>query len=223
MAKRVKKFTAKKKKTLIPEPKWDRLMKAKTEEERLSAWNECEAFVHGELTDRERMHSMKKFASIELELAPAEVNALPDVYLNAIAKHGWKAIKLGYMPESVRGTIIPLLRDLFERADELRSKMFYEPAMHPSVQGFHEDHKLHPDKVKLWIAAWKNNSDDLSKQYVSNMQTYLKTGIWLDSHYGLNREHKATPICAALAYDKDGIAQRTKGVYYPDLGMIWKI
>lgn len=222
MAKRVKKFTAKKKKTLIPEPKWEQLRKAKTEEERLAAWQECEAYVHGELTDREKLHSLKKFINMEMGYTLAEINILPDTYLNSYAKHGWKYIRLGYMPERIKTTLKEQIGDLISRREGLREKMFYEPAIHPSVSELHDEHKLHPDKVKLWIAAWKKNTDTLSKQYVSNMQTYLKTGIWLDTNYGLNREHKATPICVALSYDHEGIAKRTKGVYYPDLGLIWK-
>lgn len=222
MAKQTKKITRKKIKTLIPEPKWDKLIRAKTEEERFAAWETCEDFVHGELADREKLHSLKKFINQEMGYTPAQINILPDAYLNSYGKHGWKFIKLGYMPESVRNTIVPKIQDMIDRAEELRSKMFYEPPIHPSVSELEEGHKLHPDVVKTWIAAWKGNKDDLSKSYVSHMQTYLKTGIWLDSHYGLNREHKAVPICVALSYDEEGIVKRNKGVYYPDLGLVWK-
>ena len=219
---RIKKPTPKKKKTLIPEPKWDKLCKAKTEEERLDAWQECDAYVHGELTDRERLHSLKKFINIEMGYSLTEINVLPDTYLNSFAKHGWKYVRLGYMPDAVRNSLVDQIQDLIDRRDELREKMFYEPTIHQSVSELEPDHKLSVDNVKTWISAWKNSSDPTSKQYVSNMQTYLKTGVWLDTHYGLNREYKSVPICVALSYDHEGLAKRTKGVYYPDLGIIWK-
>lgn len=218
---RIKKPTPKKKATLVPEPKWDRLRKAKTEQDQYNAFIACEDFVHYEVPDRERLHWMKKWIREESGW-DVDLSQLPDVYLSSMAKHGWKAIQLGFMPDSIRETLRDTVLPLYERADELRDKMFYEPTIHPSVSGHDDDHKLHPDKVKSWITAWKKNTDNLSKQYVSNMQTYLRTGIWLDTHYGLNREHKATPICVALSYDREGIAKRTKGVYYPDLGLIWK-
>ena len=221
MAARIKRPTPKKKATLIPEPKWDRLRKAKTEQERYNAFLQCEDYVHYEVTVREHLHWMKKWIREESGWG-VTITDLPDVYLSSTAKHGWKAIQLGFMPESIRETLNETVRPLYERSLELREKMFYEPAIHPSVSELDEDHKLHPDKVKLWISAWKKNTDLLSKHYVSNMQTYLRTGVWLDSHYGLNREYKSVPICVALAYDEEGLAKRTKGVYYPDLGMIWK-
>ena len=221
MAARIKRPTPKKKATLIPEPKWDRLRKAKTEQDRYNAFLQCEDFVHYEVSDREYMHSMKKWIKTESGWG-VDISQLPDVYLASMAKHGWKAIQLGFMPERVEKALREVILPLIEKGGDLRERMFYEPAIHPSVSELDGDHKLHPDKVKLWISAWKKNTDLLSKHYVSNMQTYLRTGVWLDSHYGLNREYKSVPICVALAYDEEGLAKRTKGVYYPDLGMIWK-
>lgn len=218
---RLKRPTPKKKATLVPEPKWERLRKAKTEQDRYNAFLSCEDFVHYEVTDRERLHSMKKWVR-DASGWGVDVTALPDTFLLSFAKQGWKFIQLGFMPEKVEESLRENLLPLYQRADSLRDKMFYEPTIHESVSSLDPDHKFHPDKVKVWIAAWKKNTDSLSKQYVSNMQTYLRTGYWLDSHYGLNREHKAVPICVALAFDNEGIAKRTKGVYYPDLGMIWK-
>ena len=221
MARRIKKPTPKKKATLVPEPKWDRLRKAKTEQDRYNAFIACEDYVHYEVTDKERLHSMKKwvrdFSGWEVDMAD-----LPDTYLLSFAKQGWKYFQLGFMPERVAESLKENLLPLYIRGQELRDKIFSEPTIHPSVSELKNDHKLHPDKIKSWIAVWKKNTDGLSKRYVSNMQTYLRTGVWLDTHYGLNREHKATPICVALSYDREGIAKRTKGVYYPDLGLIWK-
>jgi hypothetical protein len=54
------------------------------------------------------------------------------------------------------------------------------------------------------------------------MQIYLKTGVWLDTHFGENREKKIYNVCVAPAYDADGLIKRSVGVYYRDIGMIWK-
>lgn len=218
---RLKRPTPKKKATLVPEPKWERLRKAKTEQDRYNAFLLCEDFVHYEVTDKERLHSMKKWVR-DFSGWDVDITTLPDTFLISFAKQGWKFFQLGFMPEKVSESLREHLLPLYQRADSLRDKMFYEPTIHESVSSLDPDHKFHPDKVKVWIAAWKKNTDSLSKHYVSNMQTYLRTGYWLDSHYGLNREHKSVPICVALAFDREGIAKRTKGVYYPDLGMIWK-
>jgi hypothetical protein len=218
---KVRKPTPRKIKTLVPEPKWDKLSKAKTEQERYNAFLACEDFVHYEVTDKEYLHSMKKWVR-DHSGWEVDISTLPDVYLLSFAKQGWKFFRLGFMPEQVEKSLRENLLPLYQRSEVLRDKMYYEPTLHPSVAQLEPDHKFHPDKVKVWIAAWKKNSDITSKQYVSNMQTYLRTGVWLDTHYGLNREHKSVPICVALAFDRDGIAKRTKGVFYPDLGIIWK-
>ena len=103
MAKRIKKvkFTPKPKKTLVPAPNWEKLQKASTEEKRLDAWKDCEQFVHAEVTDKEYLHSMKKWVRGS-DWNMAEQSAiLPDAFMLPFAKHGWKAIRLGFMPENV--------------------------------------------------------------------------------------------------------------------------
>ena len=47
--------------TLVPPPDWDLLMKAETEGEMLHAFEECDTFVHYEVTEKEYLHSMKKW------------------------------------------------------------------------------------------------------------------------------------------------------------------
>lgn len=210
-------------KTLIPVPKWDTLKKAKTEEEQIAAFKDCEAFVHGEVTEKEWLHSMKKWIRDHSGF-DVDIRALPDIYIVSVAKQGWKAIRLGFMPDSYVESLRRILIPMYERAEQTRANMHREPPIHPSLQDLDDDHKLHPDKVKVWIAAWKDGkyTDAVSKMYISNMQSYLRTGCWQDDCYGLNRDKRITPICVALAYDKDGFAKRTKGVYYPDLCRVWK-
>ena len=100
------------------------------------------------------------------------------------------------------------------------------------------EHFLHPDKVKKWLAEWKSyvkgiekykDSKDANQRityqtaqtYVQNMTSYLRTGIWNDSHFGANREGKVMFVVKALAYDDEGMVKRTQGYYYPDIGRVW--
>ena len=105
-----------------------------------------------------------------------------------------------------------------------------------------DEHQLHPDKVKNWIKTQK----DLAKVqrisvrqnikgaaakladhegYVRNMQSYLRTGDWVDDFYGEYQQNKVKRRCVALSYywygPKKGQPKRTVGVLYPDLGYVW--
>ena len=57
--------------------------------------------------------------------------------------------------------------------------------------------------------------------YVNNMETYLKTGDWIDSFWGEYAENKMGWICTHMAYDDEGYPKRSVGVFYKDLGMTW--
>ena len=60
-----------------------------------------------------------------------------------------------------------------------------------------------------------------ARNYVSNMNTYLRTSIWVDERWGKLRENKTVWVCVVPAFDKDGLMKRTKGVYYPDIQAVW--
>ena len=215
------------------EPKWELLMKATTEEERLAAWNECEYFVHSVITSKEYIHSARKwirdFTDWNLY---QQAMLIPDPFFALIAKDGWKAYVLKYMPVSVENHFKRELLSLISRVDSLRKMMHYESPIHASVTSLPEDDELHYTKVKAWIDVWKKfiaanrkNSGTTEYQtatrYVQNMQTYLSTGVWLDSHFGEKRERKMHSVCIAPAYDKDGMMKRTVGVYYRDIACVW--
>lgn len=69
-------------------------------------------------------------------------------------------------------------------------------------------------------AAQRAAYQDL-ETYISNMNSYLRVGEWLDFRYGENREGRITRKCLTLAYDKYGNVKRTVGTFYDDLGMVW--
>jgi len=233
-------FIPKKKKTLVPEPNWDKLKLANTEEEKLAAFVACEEFVHHEITDREYLHWLKKwlreYSGWDVREA---VEIIPDVYLISFGKHGWKAVRLGFIPEKIYNSLRKNLFPLLMRAEELKRKNTPDPAIHESVSNREPDYFLHPDKVKGWIDTWKaylqNSKHDAESNdiniriryqtaltYVANMQNYLRTGIWNDSRFGEKRESKIMWVVKSLAYDNEGNVKRTKGFYYPDIQGIWE-
>lgn len=227
-------------KTLVNEPDWKQLSTATTEIERLEAFDACEDYVHLEITPKEHLHSMKKWVRDHSGWNVGEkLRILPDTFLVAYAKQGWKFFKLGFMPESIEYSLTKRLKPLYERADKLKEKMHYERPIRYSLTQLDKEDELHPDTVKEWIKIWRSylrknklyidSSDAKLRQqyqtaqtYVSNMTTYLRTGIWLDNRYGENREGLMGDICMTQAYDENGHVKRTEGVFYPDLGIVWK-
>jgi hypothetical protein len=234
MAPRVKKFTPKEKKTITPAPDWKKLQAAETEEDRLEAWRDCEYFVHMEVSNKEYLHSAKKwvrdYSGWDLY---SEMIRVPDVYLSTICKHGWKAYRLGYMPEKIKGQFKTQLLSMISRVEKLRETMTYDPPIHSSLDDLDDDHPLHVTKVKEWLEHWKKyvasfkknetptKEEVIAQTYVYNIQMYLRSGVWLDSHYGELRENKVNYLCIAPAFDKDGLIKRTVGVFYKDVGQIW--
>lgn len=110
-------------------------------------------------------------------------------------------------------------------------------AIHESIRDLPDSHPLAPKHVKQWIKQWKRylasiKAQRVSKEsnerqqyqiadnYVKNMQAYLNTGIWIDQYWGEDRQHKMFSVCVKPAY-RDGVIQRTRGVYYRDLGIIY--
>jgi hypothetical protein len=232
-------FVPKKKQTLVPEPNWERLSKAKTQDAMYKAFIKVADFVHYEVPEREQIHWLKKWIREESGWdLHEETKILPDVHMMAFAKWGWIAIKLGFAPDKVVDSLTRNLKPVLESASELKEKIFSEPPIHPSLLELDDDAKLHPNKVKEWISVWKTyvnqnrkNADSndwklrleyqTAISYVSNMNIYLKSGIWLDSHFGEKREHKIIPVSLVRAYDENGLIKRNKGVYYPDIQRIW--
>ena len=107
-------------------------------------------------------------------------------------------------------------------------------SLHKDIRNLEENHPISPIKVKKWLksnkealaAAKKDAKTDKKvnarvgqlETYVTNMERYLRTGVWLDLFYGENQEHKVRRRVTTLAYDKDGNVKREVGVIYPDIG-----
>lgn len=230
------KFIPKKKKTLIPEPNWDKLRKAKTEENKIAAFKMAEDFAQYEADPKLALHWLKKWIREESGWDMHEETViLPDVYMSTFAKHGWKAMQLGFMPEETKTSLERNLLPLLKRAKEIKEKHNKENEIYTNV-----DYSfVKPTDVKEWLSEWskyinssKSNAESKDPKirqqyqtavtYVNNMRSYLRTGIWSDSHFGQNREKKVLLVCKAMAYDKDGIPKRNVGTWYPDIAGVWE-
>jgi len=130
-----------------------------------------------------------------------------------------------------------------ERLAKAREKRLKEnppeyKSIHPDVLAKGDDHAWSHKKVKEWIktqkglaaaeraAARKNVKGALAKQlqhegYVRNMETYLRTGIWLDMFWGEYQQNRVKNVCLVMAYHEDGTPKRSIGTWYPDLQTEW--
>lgn len=230
MAKKAK-FTPKKKKTLIPEPAWENLAKAKTEEQKLASFKKAIDFAHYEVPDKEKVHATRDWIILNSGWDMVEsAKTVPDVWLSSISKICWLARKLGYIPEKHKQSLTDILLPILKKG--------HTKTVEQVTFDTDKNHFLHPDKVKSWLKEWKEYLSNIKSYedskdpnlraqyesaatYVHNCGVYLRTGIWCDYTYGENREHKVKYVCKALSYDKDGFVKRTKGVFYPDIQKIW--
>ena len=130
-------------------------------------------------------------------------------------------------------------RELLAKARENKAPPKYVTVA-PSVRELPDDHKLSLKNVRGWIKTNKDERNRLRKilrrsfdnsvnkrfqivdTYVQNMEAYIRNGVWLDLFYGENQENKIGFRCKVMAYDKDGNPKRTEGVWYDDLGCIYK-
>lgn len=108
--------------------------------------------------------------------------------------------------------------------------------VHPDVVALPESHPLNADNVKAWlkknkselasIKGFKDSKESKERMhyqnldtYVTNLATYLRTGVWLDNRWGENGEHSMGIKVTTKAYDADGNVKRTKGFWYDDIGI----
>lgn len=113
--------------------------------------------------------------------------------------------------------------------------------VHPDVLALPDDDNWSHQTVKEWIKQWKQNKEMLHKQYklgdnkalakkiaaenyINNMETYLKTSVWLDMFWGPERNNPVTYRCYSPAYYHQGkkkdMMKRHKNTYYSDIGMV---
>ena len=135
------------------------------------------------------------------------------------------------------------LRDQLSNARSKRSPAEYKN-IHPKVLEIPDDDPLSLKSIKKSIkhskdraSAYSVNSrrrgatpkqaitdsinSDNTKAYIRFMEHYLRTGDWISDFMGDNEEKKTQWKCVAMAYHADGTPKRSKGVFYPDINMVW--
>ena len=102
-----------------------------------------------------------------------------------------------------------------------------------------DDHPLSLKSVRKYIKTQKELLSEARKDvrsnvkgaiaragkheaYIHNMENYIRTGTWVDLFYGEHQENKIRFRCVVPAYHADGTIKRSYGVYYDDLGYVWK-
>jgi hypothetical protein len=84
-------------------------------------------------------------------------------------------------------------------------------SLHQSIREMPDDHPISPAKVKKWLKVNKEALSAAKKDarsnkkllgrvgildtYVTNMERYLRTGVWMDLFYGENQEHRIVRKC----------------------------
>ena len=135
------------------------------------------------------------------------------------------------------------LRDQLSKARSKRSPAEYKN-IHPKVLEIPDDDPLSLKSIKKSIkhskdraAAYSVNSrrrgvtpkqsitdkirSENVKAYIRFMEHYLRTGDWISDFMGDDEEKKTQWKCVAMAYNADGTPKRDKGVFYPDINMVW--
>ena len=135
------------------------------------------------------------------------------------------------------------LRDQLDAARKKKAPAEYKN-VHPNVLAKPDDDPLSLKSIKKSIkhnkdkaSAFLTNSRrrgaspkqsiadkihaDNTKAYIRFMEHYLRTGDWISDYMGDDEEKKTQWKCVAMAYNPDGTPKRSKGVYFPDIGMVW--
>lgn len=111
-------------------------------------------------------------------------------------------------------------------------------SIHPNVLAKGDDHAWSHQKVKEWIKTQKGLLSSeranvrakvkgaeakvmMHQGYIRNLETYLRTGDYIDGYWGEYMQHKCKQVCLVMAYHPDGTPKRSVGVWYPDIGCEW--
>lgn len=109
-----------------------------------------------------------------------------------------------------------------------------------SVRNLPDEDTLSLKNVRPWLKenkellasmrVYKDSKDPKERMsyqkvetYVSNIESYLRHGVWVDLFYGSQQQNKIKQRVAlnGMAYYANGKPKRTVGVWYEDLGQEW--
>ena len=111
-------------------------------------------------------------------------------------------------------------------------------SIHPSVLAKGDDDAWSHIKVKQLIKTQKSlmSSEranarakvkgaearyESHRGYIRNLETYLRTGEYLDMFWGEYQQNKCKSVCLVMAYHPDGTPNRNIGTWYPDIQCEW--
>ena len=111
-------------------------------------------------------------------------------------------------------------------------------SIHPNVLAKGDDHPWSHIKVKEWIKTQKSlmSSEranirgkvkgaearyESHRGYIRNLETYLRTGEYIDMFWGEYQQNKCKQVCLVMAYYPDGTPKRSVGTWYPDIQCEW--
>jgi len=111
-------------------------------------------------------------------------------------------------------------------------------SIHPSVLAKGDDHAWSHTKVKQWIKTQKGLVSAeranvrakikgaeaklmMHQGYIRNLETYLRTGDYVDMFWGEYMQNRCKSICLVMAYNPDGTPKRNVGTWYPDIQCEW--
>ena len=111
-------------------------------------------------------------------------------------------------------------------------------SIHPSVLAKGDDDAWSHLKVKEWIKTQKSlmSSERANMRakikgadakyyehsgYIRNLETYLRTGEYIDMFWGEYAQNRCKSVCLVMAYHPDGKPKRSIGTWYPDIQCEW--
>ena len=135
------------------------------------------------------------------------------------------------MTAEQKAAAVERLRKARENRGPSQNKMIDE-----DVRMLPDEHPLSLKNVRSWIAenkellksirSFKDSKDAKERAqyqsiqtYVTNLDAYLRGGVYLDQFYGSNMQQKIQYRVTHMAYNKDGTPKRTVGYMYPDIGL----
>ena len=107
-------------------------------------------------------------------------------------------------------------------AENVRNLPDDNPLSLKSVRGWIKENKDLLQAIKSFQDSreWKEREKYLQVQtYVSNLEAYLRDGVYRDMFYGSQMQNKITQRVTHMAYYPDGTPKRTVGFVYPDIGV----
>lgn len=110
-------------------------------------------------------------------------------------------------------------------AENVRNLPDDNPLSLKSVRGWIKENKDLLQAIKSFEDSrdWKERQKYLQVQtYVSNLEAYLRDGVYRDMFYGSQMQNKITQRVTHMAYYPDGTPKRTVGFVYPDVGVYTK-